>query len=78
MKFIETWKHKSPTNGFMFNKGFAMLIFSNGRCLLTGEYCSSPTAFSRYGVMIDIATDGFDIMVSTGNGNYELGIGTKV
>jgi len=78
MKWIETWKYKSDRNSFFWNKGFAFLITKRNRCLFTAEVCSSPTFGGKIGIMVDLGTEGFEIVASTWNSVYALGIGTKV
>jgi len=75
MNWLQTWKDVSDKNSFMWNMGFTLLQFSNGRCLLMAEASSSPSLPDNYGILIHGGTVGLEVSISLGTKTYALGIG---
>jgi len=75
MNWLQTWKDVSSKNSFIWNVGFTLLQFRNGRCLLMAEASSTPSLPDNYGILIHGGTVGLEVTVSLGTKTYALGIG---
>jgi len=75
MNWLQTWKDVSSKNSFIWNVGFTLLQFSNGRCLLMAEASSHPSLPENYGILIHGGTVGLEVSISLGTKTYALGIG---
>jgi len=75
MNWLQTWKDVSSKNSFIWNVGFTLLQFTNGRCLLMAEASSHPSLPENYGILIHGGTVGLEVSISLGVKTYALGIG---